>query len=227
MQSMDTSVYFKKNGVRSALYFKFFCCSFFRQSTLQPDRRHRPLTGTVAGLPAGLLDPPHHCMMHGVWDHLQNPPESGSVRPPAATNPATVAASKPQNGIPNCKPKFNTKFAPKVAQNRPFGESILLTLGTFWDKNYALKSRRIYNTFFLDYGSDLGRPDTQSDRAGSIQTHVGTFPKIQCFYRILLYFWLQIGPIWAPTSGKSPSGRVSKKTSKNNSNILPTCLQNG
>ncbi len=35
MQSMDTSVYVKtKNGERSALYFKPFCGSFFRQSTL-------------------------------------------------------------------------------------------------------------------------------------------------------------------------------------------------
>ncbi len=90
------------------------------------------------------------------------------------------------------------QFSKNTSQSYHFGailepiwEPILLTLGTFFDKNEALKSHRISNTFFLDFGSDLGRPDTQSDRAGSIQTHVGTFPKICVFCQILLHVGLQ------------------------------------
>ena len=77
-------------------------------------------------------------------------------------------------------------------------------LGIFFDKNWAFKSRLISNTFFLDFGSDLGRPDTQSDRAGSIQTHVGTFSIIYVFFGFysifgskmssILHFWKTFWP---------------------------------
>ncbi len=62
-------------------------------------------------------------------------------------------------------------------------EHLLLTLGTFFNNKSALESSRISNTFFLDFGRDLGRPDMQSDRAGSIQTHVGTFTNKPYIYR--------------------------------------------
>ena len=64
---------------------------------------------------------------------------------------------------------------------------------TFFNKNLAEKARRISNTFFLDFGSELGRPDTQSDRAGSIQTRVGTFLIIYVFDQILLHLGLHNG----------------------------------
>ncbi len=84
-------------------------------------------------------------------------------------------------------------------------EPVLLTLGTFFDKKLALKSRRIYNTFFLDYGSDLERPDTQSDRAGSIQTHVGTFPKKTRFLS-------DFTPFWAPKLHKIATVTAKRST---------------
>ena len=92
------------------------------------------------------------------------------------------------------------QFSKNTSQSYHFGailepiwEPILLTFGTFFDKNEALKSRRISNTFLMDCWSDLGRPNTQSDRAGSIQTHVGPFPKKLVWEPILVQIYLQKG----------------------------------
>ena len=103
---------------------------------------------------------------------------SKSSPKPPKWHPRTASGALPHNCV------LNYLFLPHFgAILELMWEHILLTLGTFFNKKSALESSRIPHTFFLDFERDLGRPDMQSDRAGSIQTHVGTFTKKSYIYR--------------------------------------------
>ena len=62
------------------------------------------------GWPKAIGYPPHHSMMHGVWNHLQL---SSFLQLHSCTGPsnsATVDRRSSQNRIPNCNTKSDTQF---------------------------------------------------------------------------------------------------------------------
>ncbi len=108
--------------------------------------------GTVAGMARRAVG--SAASFHDAWRMRPSPEPSRVGVCKTCQQPATPPPWSPRLrvGATEWRPKPLLqkvhKIKPKVAQNNQFGGPILLTLGTFWDKNYALKSRRIYNTFF-------------------------------------------------------------------------------